>query len=106
MEMILPEDMVKFLTETGIQSDFKLWKEGSLAMLKDLDEYGVDIDKKVIFVKKGEDKIESPLLDVNTYINDKVPDENSWQRVLALSFMIRPDNFEYYQITNSLIMGE
>ena len=106
MEMVLPEDMNKFLETTGIKEDFQLWKESSLSMLKSLDEYGVDVEKRVIFVRKGDDRIETPLLDVNKYVESKVAEEDSWQRVLALSFMMRPENYEYYQITNSLIMQD
>ena len=103
LEMVLPEEMEVFLSEVGIKNDFKMWKESSLSMLKSIDEYGVDVSKKIVFVKKENDVIETPLLDINKYINEKNIQE-SWKKLLALSFMVRPENYEYYQITNALIM--
>jgi hypothetical protein len=105
LEMILPADLEVFLNSSGISSSFKLWKDSSLAMIKCVDEYGIDLENKKIFIKKGIDVIEYPLLDVNEYIKSLNFAKDSWEYFLSLSLMIRPSTYEYYQITNAIILG-
>ena len=106
-EKTFPEDYFNFLKQIGLAKEIQILKNNSAEMMKLTSSYEIDMQRKVIKVKKGNAILEEPLCDLSSMIKNKkdiLP--NSWQWHLVGSFFSEPNNFALVQTAKAIIMRE
>ena len=106
-EKTFPNEYFDFLKQIGFAKEIQILKSHSTEIMKLTDSYEIDMQKKVIKVKKGNAVLEEPLCDLGAMVRNKkdiMP--NSWQWHLLGSFCSDPTNFALMQTAKAVIMQE
>lgn len=107
LEKLYPKEFNEKMKKIGVLSLMKDLYDSAGVMIKEIENFQLNVEDKTIEVNMDGMKLCSPVVDLGEYIEKNLGlDKTSVDYLLVLSFLSRTEHFEMFQITQAIILKE